>query len=64
MKNGADPRCPIYAEHEKTIDHLKSGYPILAPNEYLNRHNKHYGLFNNKILNVNVFYHKIARFLE
>ena len=39
MKNGADPRCPICTQYEKTIDHLISGCPTLALNEYLKRHN-------------------------
>ena len=37
MKNGADPRCRICTEYEKTIDHLISGCPTLDQNEYLNR---------------------------
>ena len=40
MKNGADPRCRICIQYEETIDHLISGCPTLAPNEYLNRHNR------------------------
>ena len=40
MKNGADPRCHISTECDETIDHLISGCPTLAPNEYLNRHNR------------------------
>ena len=38
MKNRADPRCRICTQYEETIDHLISGCPTLAPNEYLNRH--------------------------
>ena len=40
IKNGADPRCGICTQYDETIDHLISGCPILAPNEYLNRHNR------------------------
>jgi len=37
-------------EHEETIDHLTSGCPILAKNEYLMRHDKvctllHYSIY-------------------
>ena len=57
MKNGSDPRCRMCTHNEGTIDHLISGYPTLAPNEYLNKHNrvaqylhwkicKHYGAQN------------------
>ena len=38
MKNRADPRYRIYFQYEETIDHLISGCPTLAPNEYLDRH--------------------------
>ena len=40
IKNGADPRCCICIQYDETIDHLISGCPTLAPNEYLNRHNR------------------------
>ena len=40
MKNGADPRCRICTQFEETFDYLISGCPTLAPNEYLNRHNR------------------------
>ena len=40
MKSGADPRCRICTQYDKTIDHLISGCTTLAPNEYLNRHNR------------------------
>ena len=40
MKNGADPRCHICTQYDKTISHLISGCPTLAPNEYLNRYNR------------------------
>jgi hypothetical protein len=33
-------RCRLCKEHEGTIDHLTSGCPILAKNEYVIRHDK------------------------
>jgi hypothetical protein len=30
----------LYKQHEETVDHLTSGYPILAKNEYLMRNSK------------------------
>ena len=38
--NGADPRCKFCNTSLKTIDHLISGYFIIALNEYTNRHNQ------------------------
>ena len=38
--NGADPRCRFCNTSLKTIDHLISGYFIIALNEYTNRHNQ------------------------
>ena len=40
LENGADPKCRICDKHIETIDHLASGCPILAPTEYLNRHDR------------------------
>ena len=40
IKNGANPRCCICTQYDETIDHLISGCPTLAPNEYLNRQNR------------------------
>ena len=40
MKCGADSRCRICTQYGETIDHLILGYPTLALNEYLNRHNR------------------------
>ena len=37
IKNGADTRCRICTQYDKTIDHLISRCPTLAPNEYLNK---------------------------
>jgi hypothetical protein len=33
-------KCRLCKQHEETIDHLTSGCPILAKNEYLVRHDK------------------------
>ena len=35
-----DSKCRLCKQHEETIDHLTSGCPILAKNEYLMRHDK------------------------
>ena len=35
-----DSRCRLCKQYEETIDHLTSGYPILAKNEYLMMHDK------------------------
>ena len=40
LENGADPKCRVCNKHTETIDHLVSGCPILAPTEYLNRHDR------------------------
>ena len=40
MKSRADPRCCICAQYDETFDPLIAGCPTLAPNEYLNRHNR------------------------
>ena len=55
MKTGNDPNCRFCGQFRETIDHLVSGCPTLAKNEYINRHNtvakyihwgisQHYGL--------------------
>ena len=33
-------KCRLCKQYEETIDHLTSGCPILAKNEYLMRHDK------------------------
>ena len=33
-------KCRLCKQHEETTDHLTSGCPILAKNEYLMRHDK------------------------
>ena len=38
IKNSADPKCWFCEKFEKSVDHLVSGCPIIAPNEYLQRH--------------------------
>jgi hypothetical protein len=35
-----ESRCRLCKEYEEIIDHLTSGCPILANNEYVIRHNK------------------------
>jgi len=40
IKNGADPKCRFCDKFTETIDHLISGCPTLAPNEYKNRHDR------------------------
>ena len=40
LENGADPKCRVCDKHTETIDHLVSGCPMLAPTEYLNRHDR------------------------
>ena len=38
LKEEIEDKCRLYKQHEETIDHLISGCPILAKNEYLMRH--------------------------
>ena len=40
LKEEIESKCRLYKQHEETIDHLKSGCPIMAKNEYLMRHDK------------------------
>ena len=40
LENGDDPKFRVCDKHTETIDHLVSGCPILAPTEYLNRHDR------------------------
>ena len=40
IKNGADPKCQFCEKCEETVDHLVSGCPIKAPNQYLQRHDR------------------------
>ena len=51
-ENGSDPKCRPYDKHTEKIDHLFSGCLMLAPTEYLNRHDRlrqyiHWCLFKN-----------------
>ena len=38
LKEEIESKCRLCKQHEETIDHLTSGCPILAKNEYLIRH--------------------------
>ena len=40
LKEEIENKCRLCKQHEGTIDHLTSGCPILAKNEYLMRHDK------------------------
>jgi hypothetical protein len=40
VKEETDSKCRLCKQHEETIDHLTSGCPVLAKNEYLMRHGK------------------------
>ena len=40
LENGAHPNGGVSDKHSKTISHLVSGGPILAPTEYLNWHDR------------------------
>jgi len=42
LKEEIESKCRLCKQHEETIDHLTSGCPISAKNEYLMRHNKVY----------------------
>jgi hypothetical protein len=49
LKEDTESKCLLCIQHEETTDHLTSGCPILAKNEYLMRHDKvcahlHYSL--------------------
>jgi hypothetical protein len=40
LKEETGSRRRLYKEYEETIDHLTSGCPILAKNEYVIRHDR------------------------
>ena len=40
LKEENESKCRLCKQHEETIDHLTSGFPILAKNKYLMRHDK------------------------
>src|SRR5215469_14863296 len=40
LKEEIESKCRLCKQHEESIDHLTSGCPILAKNEYLMRHDK------------------------
>jgi len=50
LKEEIDSKCWLCKQYGETIDHLTSGCPILAKNEYLKRHRSvcahlHYSIF-------------------
>jgi len=50
LKEETENKCRLCKQHEESIDHLTSGYRILAKNEYLMRHDKvcthlHYSIY-------------------
>jgi hypothetical protein len=50
LKQQTDSKCQLCKEHEETIDHLISGCPIWAKNEYIIRHDRvcthlHYSIY-------------------
>jgi Zn finger protein HypA/HybF involved in hydrogenase expression len=40
LKQEVESRCRLCKQYEETIDHLISGCPTLAKNEYIVRHDK------------------------
>ena len=40
LRNGASDKCRFYDNYAETVDHLVSGCPVLAQNEYKNRHDR------------------------
>ena len=40
IKDGTDPKCRLCHKYNESIDHIVSGCPTLANNEYTERHNK------------------------
>jgi len=40
LKEETESKCRLCEQYGETIDHLTSGFPILAKNEYLMRHDK------------------------
>jgi len=38
LKKEIEIKCRLCKQHEETVDHLTTGFPILAKNEYLMRH--------------------------
>ena len=40
LKEEIESNCRLCKQHEETVDHLTSGCPIVAKNEYLMRHDK------------------------
>jgi hypothetical protein len=40
LKEETDSKCWLCKQQEETVDHLTSGWPILAKNEYFMRHDR------------------------
>jgi hypothetical protein len=40
LKEEVDSKCWLSKQNEETIDHITSGFPFMAKNEYLMRHDK------------------------
>ena len=40
LRNGASDKCRFCDNYTETVDHLVSGCPVLAPNEYKNRYDR------------------------
>jgi hypothetical protein len=40
LKEDIESKCRLCKQHEETVDHLNSGWTILAKNEYLMRYDK------------------------
>ena len=40
LRNGASDKCRFCDNYIEAVDHLVSGCPVLAPNEYKNRHDR------------------------
>src|SRR5215470_16705623 len=55
LKEEIESKCRLCKQYEETIDHLISGCPILAKNEYVMRHDK--SLYTFTLLNMQSFRH-------
>ena len=40
IKNGSDPKCRMCHNCDESVDHIVSGCPVLAKDEYLHNHDK------------------------
>jgi hypothetical protein len=52
LKEEIESRCRLCKEYVETIDHLTSGCPILAKNEYVIRHDKVYTYLHHSICKI------------